>query len=1071
MRFFNKTVMKGALLLLAFITVAEVSTAQTIVPRSGSTIDGISEITITFSSTVVLENMDGISIGLGNTYLPPWDKPGEYGFTVSTEGNVATIKLDRPFTNLYTFEQWGTFFCEAGTFMVGGSPSNELSADWTFSPTKATVPDEPSVTPDRGSTNLSISEISLEWPGCGVEIVGNEYDLEEVKFGIQGSNYSNANIASIEAVGDAGALGYSKVVIKVQNSRDNNQPFNDPGTYSLNVESGIIKINASDGSAMYPGDGFTFYISDYEISPKNMAKLLTFTDLQISGNNLEIKDPSLISLYLGYFDGTDGNVPEESNLVAKGKNVSYVENSEITTAIIEFDLAEPLFNGAYSIFIPANSVTVNGAGINDNNSLYVTFTVEGNMKGLPEWTADPNPGKVTSLSTISVAWGKKEPASNALESFYGDFLTIADGLGYVPVTLELPDGTKEELMGLPRIVTDNNGDVDQAERLGAYLYIMTGGYYTADGNYTLTIPAGTFTVDVDNHNNVPVEETVIKYTIGETTTVILPDPEIRALPSESGWFDAFNVVWWQRTNVPYTLELVKPEQITVTENYVEDVEILSIKLNEFQEDENTPNYDNSQLTVTLADLQFNTGSYYTLYIPAGSVNVIVNGVRIPNQPISYSFQLQNGVKTEVPQPTISPAEGEVENLETVMLSWKGFDVMRTFNELGGFNQPITMSINGGEPQEVSTTYAGEESDAFWNHYPGINLNIAASVNGEYVITIPGNCLQLANEDSGTVYITDPIILTYNVTGLGSESPEIISVNPIVNPSNNYVGGPIGVISVTWPDVRLQMNSQDKDIKTPVDPSFVTITINGNVVPIDPNVTGGGRIWVKAQYETDDVTEWRVDDQFLIELPDIFFFWVGDVKVDIKEGAVRSVSGAVNAPFNLNYTFLGLDYDAIWEPERSTDGEDIFFPEGDCIIFVYWEGYDKPQINANASQKPFYQKINENDNGYQTPASQYMSIEDGKVKFDFSTFDLGSYILDVPDNAIILSEGVNNGETIYNFSIVDRETLSVAGIFGRDSVFSIYSLQGVKLMETTVKEDLKRLTKGIYIINGKKVIIR
>ena len=101
----------------------------------------------------------------------------------------------------------------------------------------------------------------------------------------------------------------------------------------------------------------------------------------------------------------------------------------------------------------------------------------------------------------------------------------------------------------------------------------------------------------------------------------------------------------------------------------------------------------------------------------------------------------------------------------------------------------------------------------------------------------------------------------------------------------------------------------------------------------------------------------------------------------------------------------------------------------------------------------------------------MSIEDGKVKFDFSTFDLGSYILDVPDNAIILSEGVNNGETIYNFSIVDRETLSVTGIFGGDSVFSIYSLQGVKLMETTVKEDLKRLTKGIYIINGKKVIIR
>lgn len=94
---------------------------QTVSPRSGSTVRELSEINITFSSDVVLNNIDGISIGLGNLYLPPWDKPGEYGFTVTTQGNQATIKLDTPYSNLYNFEQWGTFYCEEGTFLIGGS--------------------------------------------------------------------------------------------------------------------------------------------------------------------------------------------------------------------------------------------------------------------------------------------------------------------------------------------------------------------------------------------------------------------------------------------------------------------------------------------------------------------------------------------------------------------------------------------------------------------------------------------------------------------------------------------------------------------------------------------------------------------------------------------------------------------------------------------------------------------------------------------------------------------------------------------------------------------------------------
>lgn len=318
-------------------------------------------------------------------------------------------------------------------------------------------------------------------------------------------------------------------------------------------------------------------------------------------------------------------------------------------------------------------------------------------------------------------------------------------------------------------------------------------------------------------------------------------------------------------------------------------------------------------------------------------------------------------------------------------------------------------------------------------------------------------------------------LAQNLTGVSehdddSGSQEYISVNPRISPSNNYVGGPIGVISISWPGVRLKMDSEDKDLKTPVSPSFVTLTVNGNEIPIRPDEIGGGRIWVKAQYDTDNTTEWRIDDVFIIELPDMFFFWVGKVELSVKAGAVESVDGRINSPINLNYTFMGLDYDVKWLPERDLEGKNVEFNKGECIIYAWWEGYDDISLNSSSSSRPFIQKATDEDNGVHTNASQYMSIEEGKVKFDFSTLEEGSYILDIPDNAIVLSPGVGNGEATYNFLIKPSGTSGVEGISHDEGLYRVYTLQGVKVMEAGSKAELSNLPAGLYVINGEKVLI-
>lgn len=243
--------------------------------------------------------------------------------------------------------------------------------------------------------------------------------------------------------------------------------------------------------------------------------------------------------------------------------------------------------------------------------------------------------------------------------------------------------------------------------------------------------------------------------------------------------------------------------------------------------------------------------------------------------------------------------------------------------------------------------------------------------------------------------------------------DYISVNPVISPADGYKGGPKGIIYVTWPGVSLKLDSQDKDVKTPVDPSYFTITVNGNEYSGFGNgTTGSGRALVGAQ-ELEGGQ--RLDDQLLIELPDMFFFWRGAVKVDIKEGAVSSTSGAINKPITLNYTFGEVNYNPVWDPAQEGQTP-VSFVKGNAVFYLSWEGAEVESINNNANI--FYQLENSENTGDQVPARQYVSVVDGRIKCDFSSFGPGTYIIGFAENSATLSDGSLSGEAIYNFKIVD-----------------------------------------------------
>ena len=63
------------------------------------------------------------------------------------------------------------------------------------------------------------------------------------------------------------------------------------------------------------------------------------------------------------------------------------------------------------------------------------------------------------------------------------------------------------------------------------------------------------------------------------------------------------------------------------------------------------------------------------------------------------------------------------------------------------------------------------------------------------------------------------------------------------------------------------------------------------------------------------------------------------------------------------------------------------------------------------------------------------------------------------------------ETFFTYIFTDMEEAGIKGISSLDDgIIRVYNLQGVSVLKTKEKDDLKSLAPGIYIINGKKTII-
>ena len=86
---------------------------------------------------------------------------------------------------------------------------------------------------------------------------------------------------------------------------------------------------------------------------------------------------------------------------------------------------------------------------------------------------------------------------------------------------------------------------------------------------------------------------------------------------------------------------------------------------------------------------------------------------------------------------------------------------------------------------------------------------------------------------------------------------------------------------------------------------------------------------------------------------------------------------------------------------------------------------------------------------------------------------GTYILEIPTGCFIDRNGNNIEGTTIKFTVKNDSGLvaDIEDIIEGNNYWVVYNITGVKVLDTDNAEDLNTLSRGIYIINNRKVIVR
>ncbi len=672
-----------------------------------------------------------------------------------------------------------------------------------------------------------------------------------------------------------------------------------------------------------------------------------------------------------------------------------------------------LADGDYEFVIPAKAFafTVNGTPNIYSPEIVLHYHVGAPAREIT-WTLDPADGStVEDVTTMTITF------TDATEVAISDNAAIVADWNGTDVaqdfTIKYAGGTDVTIEKARTSMTD----------------------FTGEGTLNVTLEEGSVLVDGQ-------KSPAISYTLYQAASVG-PDPgetiDFMTLvedgyPVANSFIDAedvMSVVYFQMNqDVTVNTECEAPAVLKLNSNQIASISAAS---GEGDDSWATANGAMVELDFTKADLT--EDGVYTVEIPEGFFKAGNNTVGAAK--LTYIKGIGN----------FTPAAGSV--IDVADKAWSSlslapfsgvelYEIASETESTFGTDEPMTLTLNG----EVVESFPIEQQMIFRNKM-SLSFKNKITEPGEYILNVPANYFMTTiNKQS-----VGNGAMTYTFTVEGAAAPEMTyTLSPAAGEYKVYP-----TVMVTYDNFTgVTVNEGAKATLKVSNVNYITFTISaeGNTVIFTPDaefsqyigneytqyhlmvpegsymLSVGGRSWPN---EALDITDYRIQAPVL-EAPAF--------ESDPEDGAVlESISEIVVAP---EYAFTRSD----------TMKAGVLYPVTDgvrgakvCSIF------GKP-----AADKTYML--------YTIPEAS-RDLEDGDYEFVIPAKAFTFTVNGTPN--------IYSPEMVFHFTIKTNDT-GVAGI-AADETVTVFTMTGVCLMRNADAEALNTLEKGMYIINGRKVLVK
>lgn len=825
-------------------------------------------------------------------------------------------------------------------------------------------------------------------------------------------------------------------------------------------------------ATMLAAAGVAQAFPDYTLYPKdgsefNSAQNLANFNLTFTGVDVQVADAAYAML--------------ESDQGDEAESTTFENFMNSGTIIINFDSKEIVANGQWTLTIPAGSMTVDGE---ESPEITAIYTLNDPNLGL---------GEFPQIDLVSI-----EPAAGSKLANWGgeDFtrvnLKTTDdaAVNYIEWTLyDVTDGYDKYV----RQGNDNRYDFNR------YLHhddIWADGLFIAVSGDDKLILGHTYRLDLrfcgigynDATNQYPTPQQIQISTELQTSVTyegLTPPQEYAKAEYESIDPD------------PETYDIVDPNQAFFHVTYtapakpVQFIYALGFGMGTapagtwapfegMVEDENglctkwTFTFDPSVVAV-------GTGTIFTSIqsMDADGLYVRGNAEDMDFDDINYSitWYCNCGAPDLV---AVDPIAGS---------TLKSFSSITISNEKDGKTLPMNYSYatsekirivnrQGGEIRVLENSdaleYTEDRLQATWNFEP-------ITENGVYVVIIPKHFFSIGEEYEGS----SSNLTTFEYIVDNGETPSNVKydITPVtVNPESGTNVESIKDIVLTFSDLTLTpMNGSAQNIQLFVK-NGPGATLLQTIDPYNKNELEYNDYFNPTVY-TLHFSEIVEDGEYEVVIPQGVFC---DESYDENDGD----SGHANAEIVLNYTIgqqtpSDVVYDllpsVITPLDNSTVNEisDVYLEFENTTFMVFsgdaWMPKQTAIYRLNGEEKELVEEVYCLDDG---DNPNYNFLTPKYYVFRFSPIEeKGQYVIEVEEGtfcdetADIEFYKAGRMNPAFNIYYTVGDNVGVDAIFGSDALINVYDVNGVQVLKNANVEAAKELKSGLYIINGKKVMIR